>query len=67
MGTNLLGRGALVTLDAGLCDLAVSPKSVREGAFRESKLAPRVPFTSTPCLGIVGRDQRKDGLQYQKE
>lgn len=38
MGTNLLGRGALVCLDAGLCDLAVSPKSVREGAFRESKL-----------------------------
>lgn len=28
MGTNLLGRGALVTLDAGLCDLAVSQKSV---------------------------------------
>ena len=38
MGTNLLGRGALVTLDAGLCDLAVSPKSVREGAFQKASL-----------------------------
>ena len=26
MGPNLPGRGALVTLDAGLCDLAVSQK-----------------------------------------
>ena len=38
MGRNLLGRGALVTLDAGLCDLAVSLKSVREEAFQRASL-----------------------------
>ena len=38
MGTNLLGRGALVVLDAGLCDLAVSLKRVRQGAFQRASL-----------------------------
>ena len=38
MGTHLLGRGALVALDAGLCELAVSLKSVREGAFQRASL-----------------------------
>ena len=38
MGTNLLGRGALVALDAGLCQLAVSLKSVRERAFQSASL-----------------------------
>ena len=38
MGTKLLGRGALIALDAGLCELAVSLKSVREGAFQRASL-----------------------------
>ena len=38
MGMNLLGRGALVALDAGHCQLAVSLKSVREGAFQRASL-----------------------------
>ena len=51
MGRNLLGRGALATLDAGLCDLAVSPKSVREGGVRESKFGRRVHRSHpTPVL-----------------
>ena len=69
MGTNLLGLGALVALDAGLCQLAVSLKSVREGVFQRASLGVACTVHINPMFGIVGRDQRKDGLEleYQKE
>ena len=59
MGRNLLGRGALASLDAGLCDLAVSPKCAGRRRSRKQVWALRRLFTSNPCLGIVGRDQKE--------
>jgi hypothetical protein len=50
VGTNLLGRGALVALDAGLCELAVSLKSVREGAFQRASLGRCVHRSHQPYV-----------------
>ena len=67
MGPNLPGRGALVTLDAGLCDLAVSQKCCGKERS-ESKFGPCFARSHpTPCFGIAGHDQQKDRLEYQKE
>lgn len=64
MGTNLPGRGALVTLDAGLCDLAVSQKSV--GKERpESKFGRAYRSHPLRALASWVMTNGKDGLEYQ--
>jgi hypothetical protein len=49
VGTNLLGRGALVDLDAGLCELAVSLKSAGR-SVPESKFGRCVRRSHSPYV-----------------
>ena len=67
MGTNLLVRGAPVTLDAGLCDLAVSEESV--GKERPESKFGRSAYRSHPPRALASwvMTNGKDGLKYQKE